>query len=105
MTGHRTAPRRRGYGGRIARLAAALALGLAAISLGGCEGSGSGSTRTSVHVGYYGGYGWYDPYYYRPCCYSRPPAHRPPPSRPPNHRPPTTLPAKPRPTPRPTPRR
>jgi hypothetical protein len=57
-----------------------LLLVLAGLILGSCESSGSGySTHTTVGVSYYGGSGWYDPYYRRRCCYHpvRPPAHRP----------------------------
>ena len=67
-------------------------------------GCGSTGYRSSVGVGvssgYYRGGGWYDPHYYRPCCYGgggigRPPGYRPPPSyRPPR---PVNLPSFPRP--------
>lgn len=55
----------------------ALLIGLTLMMLGSCESSGNTSTR--VGVSYYGGSGWYDPYYRRRCCYTvvRPPAHRP----------------------------
>ena len=55
-----------------------LLLALAGLMLGSCESSGY-STHTTVGVSYYGGSGWYDPYYRRRCCYHpvRPPAHRP----------------------------
>jgi len=102
-------------------------LGLAAVLplLGGCDSSGSTTYRVST--GYYSGPGWYDPYYYRPCCYGnvivrpppgyRPPGHRPPGYRPPGNRPPpgyrppggrpppAQLPSRPRPMPRPAMRR
>ena len=64
---------------------------LGTLALGGCESSGI--SRTSLHVGYYYGPGWYDPFYGRPCCYGRPPVYRPrpPSSRPPGYRPPVPV--------------
>jgi len=64
----------------------------------GIAGCGSSRYSTSVGVGvssgYYHGSGWYDPYYYRPCCRGgvvvRPPGYRPPSYRPPpSFRPPS----------------
>jgi hypothetical protein len=101
----------------IRRIFFALLLGfLPALFIAGCD-----STSTSVHVGvgmsyggYYGGSGWYDPYYRYPPGYgrpvgppvSRPPVNRPPGgSRPPGTRPPSggrpsTMPSASRPSPR-----
>ena len=74
-------------------------------ALSGCESSGS-SAHYYSSSGYYGGPGWNDPYYYRPCCSGNvdvvpPPGYRPPSGRPPGARPPTAgqLPARPRPMP------
>jgi hypothetical protein len=76
----------------------------ATLLLGGCESNGSQyGSSTRVSVGYYGGSGWYDPYYRNRCCYNgvvvRPPHHRPPGHRPPGSRPgrPAHLPARSRP--------
>jgi hypothetical protein len=79
----------------------------------GCESSDGYSGSTSVSVGYYGGSGWYDPYYNRryygtvvvPPRYPNRPGHRPPGHRPPGARPPggpsaRPLPSRPRPQPR-----
>ncbi|MCJ7558283.1 MAG: hypothetical protein MUP90_15410 [Gammaproteobacteria bacterium] len=77
------------------RLLLSLALAcLTALSIHGCD-----STSTSVHYsvgygGYYGGAGWYDPYYRYPPVYGRPvgpPVYRPPSGggRPPSGRPPS----------------
>ncbi len=69
------------------RLLLSLALAcLTALSIHGCD-----STSTSVHYsvgygGYYGGAGWYDPYYRYPPVYGRPVG--PPPPRPPGGYPP-----------------
>jgi hypothetical protein len=62
---------------RLAALCVFTLLGLA-----GCESTGY---RTSVGVGtgYYHGGGWYDPYYYRPCCRGQVPVRPPPMYRPP----------------------
>lgn len=55
-------PRRRGF--------AAFALG-AALLLGGCAyDDGYGYSGVSVGAGYYGGGGFYDPYYYQPGYYA-----------------------------------
>jgi hypothetical protein len=95
-------------------------LGIAALSAGLCALTSCGTpTYYGTSVGYYSTRGWYDPYYYRPCCRGhhhhhphpphRPP-HRPPDGRPPGMRPPGMrpphggIPSRPRPTPRPTPR-
>ncbi len=93
---------------RIRRFLFALLLGFApALFIAGCD-----STSTSVHVGvsygYYGGSGWYDPYYRYPPGYgrpvgpppTRPPANRPPGTRPPSGGRPSQLPSATRPKPR-----
>lgn len=43
-----------------------------AITLGGCESSGSGSSNVRVHASIYYGYGYYNPWYWRHYWY-RPP--------------------------------
>jgi len=94
------------------RLLLTLALGvLTALFIHGCD-----STSTSVHYsvgygGYYGGAGWYDPYYRYPPVYGHPvgpPPPRPPGGYPPSGRPPSggggrpaNMPSAARPTPRP----
>lgn len=73
------------------RLLLSLVLGfLSALFIQGCDG-----TSTSVHYsvgygGYYGGVGWYDPYYRYPPVYGRPVG--PPPPRPPGGHPPSSRP-------------
>jgi len=71
-----------------ARRRLALLLAVAAVLLlAGCEHFGSSSSMyMNASYGYYGGPGWYDPYYYRRPGYGypmRPPAYRPPVYRPP----------------------
>lgn len=89
--------------------------GIALLSAGLCFLlSCESPTYYSVSGGYYGTGGWYDPYYYRPCCRGyygphhphhphRPPGARPPGMRPPGSRPPSgnrpSIPSRPRPTP------
>jgi len=87
----------------------AIALLWAALLYVGLVFSTSCGTPTyySSSVGYYGYYGrggWYDPYYYRPCCRGshrpdrphRPPGMRPPGSRPPHGGRPPSMPSRPR---------
>jgi hypothetical protein len=78
---------------------------LLGLGLGGCDSPGySGSSSSSVHMGYSYGMGYYDPWYrhgyYGPPVIVNPPPRPPRPDRP-VHLP--SYPTNPRPTPRPMP--